>query len=369
MRHTLLPLLLLLTVAVTGCDNVLQRPRASGVDGQIVVVTDSLNWAGPVGDAIQETLGGYIMTLPAPEHAFDLVRVGINDTGRDIQTLKNVVFVAPLSDSTSEAAFIRSAFAPEALQAVTEGGGGIVGRDDPWRRLQKVYFVTADTPEELVGTIRTSGPQMVDAFNEISRERMAIEMFDRGRQRDLEDTLMTKHDFAVNVQHDYVIATDTAGFIWLRRTLNSSTWRSLFVHYIEGADPSVIDREWILSKRDSLARQYLLSNTGGWVVTDLRRPLEIRDSAPGDRDGFETRGLWQVVGPDENGNVTQYGMGGPFVNYTFYDEGSGRIYMIDGMVFAPDFDKREFLRQLEVIAYTFRPADAPSSEGIASVVQ
>jgi hypothetical protein len=28
--------------------------------------------------------------------------------------------------------------------------------------------------------------------------------------------------------------------------------------------------------------------------------------------------------------------------------------MIDGMVFAPGHDKREFLRQMEVIAHTFR---------------
>jgi hypothetical protein len=48
------------------------------------------------------------------------------------------------------------------------------------------------------------------------------------------------------------------------------------------------------------------------------------------------------------------GMGGPFLTYAFYDEPSGRLYLIDGMVFAPSFKKREFLRQMEVIAFTFR---------------
>jgi hypothetical protein len=57
---------------------------------------------------------------------------------------------------------------------------------------------------------------------------------------------------------------------------------------------------------------------------------------------------------DQNGETVEFGMGGPFVMYTFYDQATGRIYMIDGMVFAPGFDKREFLRQLEVIAHTFR---------------
>lgn len=61
-----------------------------------------------------------------------------------------------------------------------------------------------------------------------------------------------------------------------------------------------------------------------------------------------------MIGPDDDGNIVSYGMGGPFVTYAFYDQDSGRIYLVDGMVFAPNFKKREFLRQLEVTAHTFR---------------
>lgn len=61
-----------------------------------------------------------------------------------------------------------------------------------------------------------------------------------------------------------------------------------------------------------------------------------------------------MVGPDDDGEIVPYGMGGPFITYGFYDEASGRNYLIDGMVFAPNFNKREFIRQLEVIAYSFR---------------
>ncbi|MDE2997420.1 MAG: DUF4837 family protein, partial [Bacteroidota bacterium] len=55
-----------------------------------------------------------------------------------------------------------------------------------------------------------------------------------------------------------------------------------------------------------------------------------------------------------NGDLAEWGMGGPFLNYTFYDDDSRRLYMIDGMVFAPGYDKREFLRHMETIAHTFR---------------
>ena len=59
----------------------------------------------------------------------------------------------------------------------------------------------------------------------------------------------------------------------------------------------------------------------------------------------------------DNGVKRQSGMGGPFLTYTFYDQESGRVYMIDGMVFAPGYEKREFLRQVEVIAHTFKSGE------------
>ncbi len=68
----------------------------------------------------------------------------------------------------------------------------------------------------------------------------------------------------------------------------------------------------------------------------------------------------------ENGEKIEFGMGGPFLTYTFYDQATGRIYMIDGMVFAPGYSKREFLRQMEVIAHTFRTRAETTEGAVAS---
>jgi len=45
-------------------------------------------------------------------------------------------------------------------------------------------------------------------------------------------------------------------------------------------------------------------------------------------------------------------MGGPFVNYVFFDEENNQMVMIDGFVFAPGRGKRDLLLQLEAIAYS-----------------
>lgn len=340
------------------------RPEAIGQEGRVTVVIDSSQWSAEVGEALRDVLGSDIATLPAPEPAFDLRQASIRspDQFEELQKFKNIIFVGALSDSTREAQFLRSVFSPEAQTAIQDGNTALVGRRDVWRRRQQVFYLTADTPSALANAIREDGSAIRDTFEVVTRERLYREMFERGRQPDLEEQLMEQYGFAVNVQHDYQIALDTTRFVWLRRVL-PDTWRSLAVYYEENADPATITPEWIYATRDSLTRLYMQGSVAGWINIDYRRPLETERTDFLGHYAFETRGLWHLIG-EEDGEEVQYGMGGPFLTYTFYDQPSGRIYMIDGMVFAPGFDKREFLRQLEVIAHTFR--SGPPGDQLAS---
>jgi len=344
------------------------RQEAIGEEGEVTVVIDSTLWDGPVGDALRAQLGDPIFTLPSQEPAFELKPMNlISQQVLDVaQARKNVVFVASLDDTTTnEARFIRSILSEDAHQAILDGGTAVVPRDNVWRQRQQVFYVTASTPEGLVSAIEEDGPGIVYKFNEVTRYRLQREMFDIGRQPKIEEYLMSNHGFAVHGQHDYVVALDTSNFIWLRRNL-SDTWRSFFIYYEENADPSKLSPEWIYQARDALTRRHVQGTLGGWVEIDQRRPLEAEEINFKDRYAYEVRGLWHMVG-EENGEKFPFGAGGPFLTYAFYDEPTGRLYMIDGMVFAPNYPKREFLRQLEVIAYTFRTLqDVAKTEQVAA---
>ena len=338
------------------------RPRAVGLDTEILVVADSLDWSGAIGEALRETVGQFISTLPAPERQFELRHAPL-ETEDDLETArrqKNVIFVAAFSDSTNEAEYIRNVFDPTAQQAIREEGGVAVSRENIFRRDQQVYYITGEDKEDVIEAIYSASEGVSRDFTRAARRRLTEEMFDRGRQVDVEEELATMYDFAVNVQHDYLVAVDTSDFVWLRRIL-PETWRSVFVHFIDHANPELLSPEWIYDTRDSLARQYIQGNLGGWIEIDRResRPLETKNINFLGRYGFETRGLWHMVGVEE-GRKMEFGMGGPFITYTFYDQPTGRLYMIDGMVFAPGYNKREFLRQMEAIAYTFRSRDVPA---------
>lgn len=357
--------------ATAGCGDGDYRPRATGPEGEVTIVMDSTRWNGAVGEAVRAHIAPYMNTLPTPERAFDLRHFSLTsqDVFDNVKRRKNVVFIAPLSDSTREASFMRTRLSEEAEEAVQAGQTAVVAKPNLWRRSQRVYFVTARNPQGLIDALQDQGPRIRSTFHNITLTRMQDEMFEKARQYALEDTLLQRHGFAVNVQHDYQIAIDTTtasrGFVWLRRIL-SDTRRGLFVYYEDNADPSQLSPEWVYATRDSLTQRYLRGNVGGFVKIDYRRPLETENRDFLDRYAFVTRGLWYMVGENEDGELFQYGGGGPFVNYAFYDQQQDRIYMIDGMVFAPGYDKRTFLRQMEVIARTFRTqaeANAPAVAG------
>ena len=346
------------------------RPRAVGPEGEITVVMDSSLWTGAPGEALRENVTPWVQTLPVSERYFQIRHLELTSerTYERIQDMKNVIIAAPLSDSSNETSFLRRRLSDEAEQAILDGQRAVVSKPNLWRRSQRIYYVSAATPEALAETFRNQGSQIRSTFMDVTLQRMEQNMYEGASGRSaVEDTLLERHGFTLNIQSDFQLAVDTAtateGFVWLRRIL-AKTRREFFVYYAENVSPDQITPEWIYSIRDSLTQKHLRGNVQGHVQIDYRRALETEQISFLDRYGYETRGLWYMVttveGSDE---VRPVGGGGPFVNYTFYDQATDRVYMLDGSVFAPDFDKLDFIRQMEVMARTFRTAaEIQSSE-------
>ena len=335
------------------------RIVAGGKSGEVVVIADSATWAGPIGEALREEIGPYQTTL-APideEHLFDLRRMDLTEQFYNVvQRQHAVVFAAPLSDQTDEAKYLRDRLGPDALSAVENGAPGVFAKHDLWAEGQLVVYATGPDAEATAQSIRQRGPVLRRQLGEVVRLRTQEDMFKKARQYELEDTLMLHHGFAVNVQHDYFIAKDTsysadAGYVRLRRLLDG-TWRDLFLLYEPGRAPLAPDA--LADELDRLAADHLPGSREGSFVQIERRNALVADTV--EIEGLqatELRGLWRM---------TEDAMGGPFVAYRFYEPAQDRTYTYYGMVFAPNFRKREFLRQMEVIAHTFRTDAAGSAD-------
>jgi hypothetical protein len=72
-----------------------------------------------------------------------------------------------------------------------------------------------------------------------------------------------------------------------------------------------------------------------------------------------TQGLWRM---------SDASMGGPYVNYTFYDEATKRIYMLDGSVFAPKYHKKGLIQSADVTLQSFKTKAELSKEKIEDLL-
>ena len=58
----------------------------------------------------------------------------------------------------------------------------------------------------------------------------------------------------------------------------------------------------------------------------------------------QTRGMWEVKNDF---------MGGPFVSHSFYTPDGKDIMVLEAFVYAPRYDKRQYLRQVESLLYSW----------------
>ncbi len=322
-------------LGTSGCET--QR-RALGQDHIIAVVADSMLYTmltPALGAAIEREL-----RTPWPEKIFEITYMPPEQL-RSAAVRQNVVMLGTLDgeDKTSEQ--VRSMLSESMKQRVQNGEAYLFRKDSPWARGQMLLVLAAPTAGDLFDRIEQNADYIFSILREHSLKRTKEVMFSRYEQKDIEDMLLQKYGWTLRVQHDYVVYQEIpeAGFVHLRRTAPE---RWLFVHWEETDDPSLVtDREWMIKKRNEIGRLFYEDD----VVVDTLYTF-YEDEIAG-RWALVFQGLWE-----NNKRIA----GGPLKIFAFYDEETRRAYMIDIAVFAPGKRKEVFMRQLEVMARTFRTA-------------
>ena len=342
-------------LAFAGCDDLAGgKPRAVGAIPEILVLTDSTTWKGPVGDALRRELAQPIQTLPNQQGAFKLVQRELdNYSWQQAQTARAVVVAALIDDSTAAGRFLRARIDAGGQQALREGRArGVYVNPNLWARDQIAVYATAATAPALVREIETEGAALRAAFDTLAAAATEENMYGKARQVEEEAELLADHGWTLALQHDYVQVQDTTAtadgltgtFVRYRRVL-TDTWRDFFVFTVDGVD-ALPAPEQIDAVTNDLLRQFAVGVfDGSFVQQNPRRPVARDTVAVGPYTAREQRGLWRM---------TEDLMGGPYVRYAFLD--GDRLFVYYGMIYSPDrsLDKREFLRQMEVLGTTIR---------------
>lgn len=347
-------LLLVSPVLIFSCDGD-YRKQARGQFGSAVVVMDSTMWDSQTADAIRSTYGGTIETLLGNESGFDLTfkDFSSNEELEQVKFNKNIIIASPVDAETNVGKLVRALLGDEVEEQVRSGAAYAFPLQDKWYRNQWAIILTSVNDSTLASKIRKGDRNITKGLVDKELERWTYEIYDKGEQFEMEDSLWADHGWKIRVQHDYYMSLDTTyveggetyHFLKMLRLLPDNERR--FWAWWEDNVSSInfLDDEWINAKRDSLWKEWVRgTRDSSYVTTEYLIPTETSSFRLNGDIAYETLGWWRM---------THDAMGGPFVSLTVYDNKSRRLFMIGFIQFAPRYGKRRFVRQFRAMVRTF----------------
>ena len=350
-KFLILVLALFVASLLNSCDT---KRTATGNEDEIFVVADSSEYE-ELKSTLQQVFGKIIYT-PQPEPLFTLTRKDYYQI-ESVKNKKNVVFVAPLNSDSKVSQYIEDALDSSVTQRVNENEEFVFNKYDLWAANQLVMFLTSPTTEDLEENILSDQENLLYHFQNISNKRLYKSLYNKKFERkEIEGQFLRDYGWIIYVQADYLLAKNEPedNFVWIRRAPGTNMERWIFVHWIENASPEYLNADSICAIRDSITSKYYLSmdeKNYVKIADDYKMSAEVNFNG---RYAIMTQGLWEM---DEPGM-----MGGPFVNYTFYDEDSKRLYMLDGSIYAPKYYKKKLIQQVDVTLQSFMTEDEISED-------
>ena len=343
MKNLLIIVLVMLTVLFMSCDST--KKPAKGFEDEIIVIADSLEYEA-VLPSLQSVFEKEIFT-PQPEKLFILKRKSVAQFKENERT-KNIIIVAPLNSGSRTSEYIKAIVDSSVEAKLASDTSFIVYKNDLWAKNQLVAVISAPEIQDVNNKIMRNSDDLLYTFQKKSDERLFSNLYNPTyEKKDIEGKFLKDYGWVIYVQADFVVALEKPEekFVWLRRSPGSDMERWIFIHWIDNATPDYLTQDSIKVIRDRLTKQFYQTSDDASYVIVASDNFVVKEVNFNGRYALFTQGLWEL-------NIK--GMGGPFVNYFFYDEEMKRIYMIDGSVYAPKYYKRNLIQQMDVTLQSFR---------------
>ncbi len=337
-KATLLPVLALLVGM--GCGD--RMPDSVGPAQDILVLADLSEWEKyepVVRDIFEKEL-----RTPQIEKIFSVLhgRVEEIEIHKHLKR-KNVLVISPIDSQTPTGDFLRSILSPEVGEAIRSGQSNISWKKNVWAKEQLLFVATGNSVEEVISNIRGESDRLFAAAERARNKRIAKLVYKYGEREDVTRQLADEFGWQVRVPFGYRIldAKPDSGFVALVKE-QPSRW--CFVYWEDGIPADALTENWVLAKRDEITQRFF--------DQDRIAPgeVEVFQSDFSGKLAMVLQGLWE--------NEAKW-TGGPFKSYAFVDLHLDRFFFIDVGVFSPNKQKEPYLRQLDLMANTFRTAGEP----------
>ncbi|MGB3464063.1 MAG: DUF4837 family protein, partial [Cyclobacteriaceae bacterium] len=282
--------------------------------------------------------------LPQDELLFDLKKVSPLRMNNVLKKAKNILYVITLDDPTSESRALRRLVSKDALNLINADTTRYIKLDrDLYANGQLVMYLFARTSDMMANRIDENAAYIRSVFESEERERLKKRLF-KSQEREIEKQLTDKHGYLIEIPYGYEVAKNVDNFVWIRQ-LGAGMNKNFFVYSEDYNTQYQLDR--IADLREEITGKYLRdSEKEDLYITQQEILPMITDTISfNNKFALRNKGLWKV---------SDSSAGGPYISYVIVDEKIGKLYYLEGYVYAPGSDKKNFMREMDAILSTFK---------------
>lgn len=313
--------------AILSCNEAAKKkallPNISGKAGEVIVVINKGDWEGIVGTTLRDTLAQDCPFLPQKEPLYTLADVPPTAFTSMFQIHRNIIIVRIGNDVTEP---------------------GVTLRQDVWARPQCVITINAIDSESAVQLIKDNSRRIIAALEQAERDRV-IANSKKYEELGLAPVVEKMIGGSPHFPSGYKLKKKTDDFIWIEYSVQYVTQGILIYKYPVVKGEEMMDLDNLIAENNEVLKENvpgMFENTY-MTTSEFARP-SIEYLKYKGRDFTELRGYWEVYNDF---------MGGPFVAHAFYSQDGQNMIVMEGFVYAPKYDKRQYLRQVESILYSF----------------
>ena len=309
-------------------------PNISGKAGEVIIVIDKGYWEGAVGTLLRDTLARDCDFLPQKEPMFNLVDVAPNafNSTNMFQIHRNIMIVN-ISSSVVEP--------------------GVVYQKDMWAAPQTVIRINAIDSDSAIMLIKENIRNIETTLEQAERDRI-ISNSKRYEELGLAPVVTQLAGGSPHFPSGYKLKKRTNDFIWITYDTQYVQQSILAYKYPVVECDNMMDLDNILANTNEMLKNNvpgMFENT--YMTTSTFARQSIKYMKYKGLDFAEVRGFWEVYNDF---------MGGPFVSHVFYSKDGQEMIILQGFVYAPKYDKRQYMRQVESIIYSFEWAKDETEE-------
>jgi PBP1b-binding outer membrane lipoprotein LpoB len=357
-----LQLIILLMLALSACtnENSTQKetpntrtlPTSQGQSGEVILVMDSAKWKGKLGDLVREVVNPPYAGLLNDEPTFTLRYINPLKMGGLLNRAHTIIFVTSLEGESAGTRRLMTYMTEEQINEIKSNDKKFFQvNQSVFAQPQRVFQIYGKDDETLAENLKKHKESIFRLLYDHILERMSAKIYQSGEQTKFAENLHKNHGYKIRIPYGYALAKDDmkdeTGFTFIRK-IEGLYDHNLFIAYKPYKDTADLSPKNIQAWRDSICKTYIFDSEmpESYVVTETLEPPRFRKIELNKHYTIEMRGLWRT---------SVKSMGGPFVSHTIVDTKKELLYYVEGFIYAPGKDKREFMREIEAFMRTFSP--------------